>query len=245
MTPTDQQRIALVTGGSRGFGYALTAELVRRTWHVLVDARDAARLESAVETFNGPGAVTSIAGDVTDPEHRRQLAHAVSALGGLDLLVNNASILGPSPQPRLAEYPLDVLTQVYATNTIAPVALVQLLVPLLERRFGTIVNLTSDAAVGAYPGWGGYGSSKAALDQITNILGAEHPNLHVYAFDPGDMDTDMHQQAFPEEDISDRAAPGTVVPAMLRLVDEQLPSGGYRAADLATDQDAVPKLVGP
>lgn len=238
MTATDQSNVALVTGGSRGLGYALTAALVSQGWHVVVDARDRARLESAVRRLDGPGSVTPVAGDVVDPDHRRELAAAVSAVGGLDLLVNNASILGPSPQPRLADYPLDVLADVYGTNIIAPVALVQLVLPLLERRRGAIVNITSDAAVEPYAGWGGYGSSKAALDQITNILGAEHPSLRVYSFDPGDMNTEMQQAAFPDQDVSDRAAPESVVPGLLRLMDERPPSGGYRAADLATTQTA-------
>jgi NAD(P)-dependent dehydrogenase (short-subunit alcohol dehydrogenase family) len=169
---------------------------------------------------------------VTDPVHRQRLVAEVDALGGLDLLVNNASRLGPSPLPQLADYPLDALAEVYATNTIAPLALVQMALPSLQRRAGRIINVTSDAAIEPYSGWGGYGSSKAALDQLTNILGAEHPELRVYAFDPGDMNTDLHQQAFPAEDISDRAAPQSVVPALLRLIESDLPSGRYRAATL-------------
>jgi len=233
MTATDHTKSALVTGASMGLGRALAAALTERGWHVVVDARDGDRLRSAVLGFDGPGTASPIPGDVADPHHRRLLADAIGELGGLDLLVNNASVLGPSPQPRLADYPLDVLAHVYATNTIAPIALFQLVVPYLERRGGTIINLTSDAAVEPYEGWGGYGSSKAALDQANNILGAEHPGLRVYAFDPGDMATDLHQQAFPGEDISDRAEPESVVPALLGLLDGGLPSGRYRAADLA------------
>lgn len=228
-----------MTGASRGLGHALTAELVRQGWHVVADARDGARLELAVRDLSGPGTVTAIAGDVTDVTHRHRLADATSRHGGLDLLVNNASVLGPSPQPRLADYPLGVLAEVYATNTIAPLGLIQLLLPLLERRSGAIVNVTSDAAVEPYIGWGGYGSSKAALDQITNILGAEHPHLRVYSLDPGDMNTDLHQRAFPDEDISDRADPASVVPALLQLADRDLPSGGYRAADLIAGTELV------
>jgi NAD(P)-dependent dehydrogenase (short-subunit alcohol dehydrogenase family) len=232
MTAIEHQPVALVTGASRGLGYALTTTLARRGWHVVVDARDKDRLGAAFAEVSGPGAVTPISGDVTDPAHRQRLVAEVVALGGLDLLVNNASRLGPSPQPRLADYPLDVLAEVYATNTIAPLALVQLALPSLQQRAGRIVNVTSDAAVEPYSGWGGYGSSKAALDQLTNILGAEHPELRVYAFDPGDMNTDLHQQAFPDEDISDRAAPQSVVPALLRLIESDLPSSRYRAAEL-------------
>jgi NAD(P)-dependent dehydrogenase (short-subunit alcohol dehydrogenase family) len=233
MSNSEPRRVALVTGASRGLGRALAAELVRRGWHVVVDARDAARLASAVDEFQAPNAVTAVAGDVSDPAHRRELADAVDKAGGLDLLVNNASVLGPSPQPRLADYPLDVLEQVYAVNTIAPVALLQLVLPQLEERGGRIVDVSSDAAVEAYGGWGGYGSAKAALDQLTAVLAVEHPTLRVYALDPGDMATDLQQQAFPGEDVSDRAAPESVVPAVMKLVDGDRPSGRYRAADLA------------
>jgi len=230
--PSTGHRVALVTGGSRGLGRALSAELLRRGWRVVVDARDAARLDEAVAALPDPGSVTAVPGDVADPAHRDRLAAAIAGLGGLDLLVNNASVLGPSPQPRLADYPLAVLEQVYAVNTVAPLALAQLLLPQLERRGGRVVNVSSDAAAEAYQGWGGYGSSKAALDQLTAVLAAEHPGLRIYAFDPGDMNTDLHQQAFPGEDISDRASPESVVPALLRLVEGDLPSGRYRAAEL-------------
>jgi NAD(P)-dependent dehydrogenase (short-subunit alcohol dehydrogenase family) len=218
----------------------MTAALVQQGWRVVVDARDSSRLAGTSAAITGPGTVIPIAGDVADTAHRAALATAVADLGGLDLLVNNASILGPSPQPPLADYPLEVLAQVYATNTIAPLALTQVVLPHLKRRRGKVINITSDAAVEPYEGWGGYGSSKAALDQITNILAAEQHDLRVYAFDPGDMATDLHQQAFPGEDISDRPAPETVVPALLRLVAGDLPSGRYRAADLAaSDEPAV------
>jgi NAD(P)-dependent dehydrogenase (short-subunit alcohol dehydrogenase family) len=235
MTTNNHPMVALVTGGSRGLGRALTQELTRRGWHVIVDARDADRLFAAVQTMPA-GSVTAVPGDVADPDHRRALAAAVDAAGGLDLLVNNASILGPSPQPRLADYPLDVLEQVYAVNTVAPLGLLQLLLPHLEKRGGRVVSVSSDAAVEAYEGWGGYGSAKAALDHLTAILAAEQPTLRVYSFDPGDMATELQQQAFPDEDVSDRAAPEAVVPAVLRLVEGDLPSGRYRAADLAVRQ---------
>ena len=231
-TATTPRRVALVTGASMGLGRALTAELAQRAWRVVVDARDAARLAAAVAALPDPEAVIVVPGDVADPAHRSRLADTVAAAGGLDLLVSNASLLGPSPQPRLADYPLEVLEQLYAVNALAPLALVQAMLPHLERRGGRIVHLSSDAAVEAYEGWGGYGSSKAALDQLTAVLAAELPQLRVYAFDPGDMNTDMHQQAFPGEDISDRAAPESVVPALLRLVEGDLLSGRYRAADL-------------
>jgi NAD(P)-dependent dehydrogenase (short-subunit alcohol dehydrogenase family) len=224
--------VALVTGGSRGLGSALTTELARRGWHVVIDGRDAATLDAAVARLGTSGSITAIPGDVADPAHRQRLAEAVAVSGGLDVAVNNASVLGPSPQPRLADYPLDELAAVYAVNTLAPVALLQLLLPHLLERRGRIINLSSDAAVEAYEGWGGYGSSKAALDHITAIIAVEHPQLSVYAFDPGDMRTDMQQQAFPGEDISDRAAPETVVPALMRLITGELPSGRYRASEL-------------
>ena len=174
----------------------------------------------------------AIAGDVADADHRAALVAAAVELGGIDLLVNNASVLGPSPQPRLADYPLDVLAHVYAVNAVAPIALAQLALPQLRERFGTIVDITSDAAVEPYEGWGGYGSSKAALEQIGNVLGAEEPLVHVYTFDPGDMRTQMHQEAFPGEDISDRPEPVTVVPALRRLLHDTPASGRYRARRL-------------
>ena len=241
----ERNRVALVTGASRGLGHALTAELVRRGWHVVIDARDARRLADAAwrltsigsttgaVTGASTGTVTAVSGDIADPAHRRALADAVRAAGGLDLLANNASELGPSPQPALADYPLDALERVYAVNTFAPLALLQLLLPQLESRGGRVLNVSSDAAVEAYEGWGGYGSAKAALDQLTAVVAVEHPRLRVYAIDPGDMATAMAEQAFPGEDISDRPAPQTVVPSLLRLIEGDVPSGRYRGADLA------------
>ena len=222
--------IALITGASRGLGRAAAHALARRGWSLIVDARRAADLADAMR---GLADVAAVPGDVTDPGHRADLAAAVGRAGGLDVLVNNASRLGPSPQPMLRDYPLDELARVYESNVVAPLALIQLLTAPLAAAGGTIVNVSSDAAVEAYPGWGGYGSSKAALDQLTAVLAAEEPSLRCYAFDPGDMRTDMHQQAFPGEDISDRPEPETVVPALLRLIDERPPSGRYRASDLA------------
>jgi NAD(P)-dependent dehydrogenase (short-subunit alcohol dehydrogenase family) len=176
--------------------------------------------------------VRAVAGDVTDSWHRAALADAVESFGGLHLLVNNASQLGPSPQPQLADYPLSDFAEVYRVNVTAPLALIQQVLPSLLANGGTVVNISSDAAVEAYPGWGGYGSAKAALDQLTAILGAEQPTLRAYAFDPGDMRTEMHQRAFPGEDISDRPEPESVVPSFLRLLEERPPSGRYRASDL-------------
>ena len=175
--------------------------------------------------------MVAIPGDVAAAVHREALVDAAARLGGLDLVVNNASVLGPSPQPPLADYPLHVLRNVYEVNVLAPLGLVQLSLPLLRRsRLGVVLNITSDASVEAYEGWGGYGSSKVALDHASRVLAAEEPGLRVYAVDPGDMRTQMHQDAFPGEDISDRPLPETVVPALLRLLD--LPSGRYRVAEL-------------
>ena len=221
--------IALITGASRGLGRAAAHALARRGWSLIVDARRAADLTGAMR---GLADVVAVPGDVTDPGHRARLAEVASRAGRLDVLVNNASRLGPSPQPPLASYPLDELGRVYDTNVFAPLALVQLLAAPLTAAAGVVVNVSSDAATEAYPGWGGYGSAKAALDQITAVLAAEQPSLRCYAFDPGDMRTDMHQQAFPGEDISDRPEPEAVVPALLRLLDERPPSGRYRASDL-------------
>jgi NAD(P)-dependent dehydrogenase (short-subunit alcohol dehydrogenase family) len=218
---------AIVTGASRGLGLALALALATRGWRLVVDAREAAPLETAAA---GLPEVVALSGDVADPAHRRALVEAAGER--IDLLVNNASLLGPSPQPALADYPLDVLETVYRVNVFAPLALVQLALPRLADG-ARIVNVTSDAAVEPYEGWGGYGSSKAALEQLTAILAAEHPALRVYAVDPGDMNTRMHQEAFPGEDISDRAAPEERVPGLLRLVEGDLESGRYAAAALA------------
>ena len=224
--------VALVTGASRGLGLALAQALDRRGWDLVVDARNPADLDAAVATLTGPGRVTAIAGDVADPEHRRSLAGAIADLGRLDALVNNASLLGPSPQPPLARYPLDVLEDVYRVNVFAPLALTQLVLPWLDAAGGRILNITSDAAVEPYEGWGGYGSSKAALEQLTRILTNEHPALYVYIVDPGDMRTRMHQEAFPGEDISDRPPPEGSVPGLLALLEGDLPSGRYQARQL-------------
>ena len=226
------QIVALITGASRGLGRAVAAALAGRGWAVIVDARDAAALEAASASFQGAAAVVAVAGDVADPSHRERLAAAVWGQGRLDLLFNNASELGPSPLPPLTRHPLEDLERVYRVNVLAPLALIQLLLPHLEAAAGAVVNVSSDAAVEAYPGWGGYGSSKAALDQVSAVLAAECPTLRTYAFDPGDMRTAMHQLAYPGEDISDRPEPETVVPALLRLLDERPASGRFRAADL-------------
>ncbi|MFL6139165.1 MAG: SDR family NAD(P)-dependent oxidoreductase [Frankiaceae bacterium] len=224
--------VALITGASRGLGEAIAHALAARSWSLVIDARRAADLAATAGKL-GAVEVVALPGDVTDPAHRRELAAAAARLGRLDLLVNNASALGPSPLPPLADYPLDELRAVYEADVLAPLAILQLTLPLLTASGGAVVDVSSDAAVEPYPGWGGYGSAKAALDQLTAVLAAERPALRVYAFDPGDMRTEMHQLAFPGEDISDRPEPRTVVPALLRLLDERPASGRYRAAELA------------
>jgi NAD(P)-dependent dehydrogenase (short-subunit alcohol dehydrogenase family) len=221
---------AIVTGASRGLGFALAESLAERGWRLAIDARDGVALEQAAAVLKARTEVAALAGDVADPEHRAAL---VAAAGGpIDLLVNNASVLGPSPLPPLARHPLDELEHVYRVNAIAPLALMQAVLPRLAEG-ARIVNVTSDAAVEPYEGWGGYGSSKAALEQLAAVFAAEQPALRVYAVDPGDMNTRMHQQAYPGEDISDRPAPSQSVPGLLALIEGDLPSGRYSAAALA------------
>jgi NAD(P)-dependent dehydrogenase (short-subunit alcohol dehydrogenase family) len=217
----------IVTGASRGLGLALTRALSAEGWRLVVDARDGAALERA--TAGLPG-VVALAGDVTDDWHRQALV--VEAGDAVDLLVNNAGVLGPSPQPALASYPLAELRRVYEANVLAPLALFQAVLPRLVSG-AHVLNITSDAAVEPYPGWGGYGSSKAALEQLSAILAAEHPQLRIHAVDPGDMRTQLHQEAFPGEDISDRPPPEDSVPGLLALLEGDLPSGRHRTADLA------------
>ena len=230
----DRSRVALITGASRGLGLALARALADRGWALVVDARGGEALEGVRAELAHATDVRAIAGDVADEAHRIRLIEEAASLGGLDLVVNNASLLGPSPQPTLAEYPLDVLGDVYRANVLAPLRLIQLALPLLrESDDPRILNVTSDAAVEGYEGWGGYGSSKAALEQLTNVLAAEEPSLRVYRVDPGDMNTRMQQEAFPGEDVSDRPPPEASVPGLLRLVEGDFPSGRYRARDLA------------
>jgi NAD(P)-dependent dehydrogenase (short-subunit alcohol dehydrogenase family) len=222
--------LAIITGASRGLGLALARALARREFALVIDARGAADLERVERELGGLTEVVAIPGDVADERHRRALIDAAGE--HIDLLVNNASTLGPSPQPALADYPLAALEAVYRVNTVAPLALAQLALPRMPDG-ARIINVTSDAAIEPYEGWGGYGSSKAGLEQLTAILGAEQPALRVYAVDPGDMRTQMHQDAFPDEDISDRPPPEDSVPGLLALIDGDLPSGRYRARSSA------------
>ena len=214
---------AIVTGASRGLGLALARALAERGWGLVIDARDRGPLDEVATELALTTDVVALAGDVADPRHREAL---VAAAGEVDLLVNNASVLGPSPQPALAEYPLGTLEHVYRVNVFAPLALTQL------ANAHTTINITSDASVEAYEGWGGYGSAKAALDHLTAILAAEQPDRRFYAVDPGDMNTRLHQEAFPGEDISDRPPPEDSVPGLLALIEGDLPSGRYRAKAL-------------
>jgi NAD(P)-dependent dehydrogenase (short-subunit alcohol dehydrogenase family) len=221
---------AIVTGASRGLGLALSRALAERGWRLVIDAREPDALQAAGAELARRTDVAALAGDVADAEHRRGLLAAAG--GPVDLLVNNASVLGPSPQPLLADYPLDVLEHVYRVNVLAPLALIQLALPQLPAG-ARILNITSDAAAEPYEGWGGYGSSKAALEQLTAILAVERADLRVYAVDPGDMNTRLHQEAFPGEDISDRPPPEESVPGLLALIEGDHPSGRYKAHALS------------
>jgi NAD(P)-dependent dehydrogenase (short-subunit alcohol dehydrogenase family) len=229
---------AIITGASRGFGLALAQALARDGWDLVIDARHGHDLERATAMIEHSGEVrvSAIAGDVTDSGHSAALVEAATSLGDYTLLVNNASMLGPSPQPVLADYPIEVLEQVFATNVTAPLRLIQASLPHLRQTGGTVINVTSDAATEGYEGWGGYGASKAALEQLSNVLAEEEPDITLYWLDPGDMNTRMHQEAFPGEDISDRPLPETRAPAVVRLLSGRYPSGRYRAADLLAEE---------
>ncbi|RPJ36369.1 MAG: SDR family oxidoreductase [Chloroflexi bacterium] len=226
-----QSRSALITGASRGLGLALARALAQQGWQLIIDAREPRALETARAELSQWASTTAIPGDVADPQHRAALADAARQTGGVDALINNASVLGPSPQPALLAYPLDVLEQVYRVNVLAPLGLIQAFHDML-RPSAAIINITSDAGVEAYEGWGGYGSSKAALEHLSAILAAENPHWHIYWVDPGDMRTEMQQQAFPGEDISDRPFPEASVPGLLALLKGVLPSGRYKAREV-------------
>jgi len=236
-------RTALITGASRGLGLALARTLARRGWGLVIDARGGEALEATRRELATQTRVLAIAGDVTDPVHRDALAGAARSIGGLDAVVNNAGILGPSPQPALLDYPANVLEQVYRTNVVAPLALLQAVRHELKPG-ARVLNVTSDAAVEPYEGWGGYGSGKAALEQLSAVLAVENPSLRVYWVDPGDMRTQMHQEAFPAEDITDRPLPEVSVPGLLNLLEGEQPSGRYRAREIGVAPDLVGEAVG-
>jgi NAD(P)-dependent dehydrogenase (short-subunit alcohol dehydrogenase family) len=225
--PMEDSRTAIVTGGSRGLGRALVAGLADQGWRVVTDARDAHALRTATADLGRR--VVAVPGDITDSWHRSELVTAAGER--IDLVVNNAGGLGPSPLPPLAAYPPDALAALFTVNVVAPLALIQEALPKLAAG-GVIVNVTSDASVEAYEGWGGYGATKAALDHVGRVLAVERPDVRVLTIDPGDMRTQMHQDAFPGEDISDRPAPEASVPAILALVGGDHPSGRYRASEV-------------
>jgi len=231
--------VAIVTGASRGLGQALATGLAGAGWSLVVDGRDVTALCSAADVLRAtatPGArIVAVAGDVTDADHRHDLVAEAFELGGLDLVVNNAGTLGASPLPSLADYPLGDLRVAFEVNVVAPLGLMQDALPLLlDAPHPRVLNVTSDVAVEAYEGWGGYGAGKAALEHLGAVLAVEFPALTVWTVDPGDLRTAMHQAAFPGEDISDRPEPATVVPAFMELITGDRPSGRYRAAELAS-----------
>jgi NAD(P)-dependent dehydrogenase (short-subunit alcohol dehydrogenase family) len=228
----------LITGASRGLGLALARSRAQRGWTLVLDARGADALEAARAELARSTRVIALAGDITDATHRSALAEAAQACGGLDAVVNNASDLGPSPLPPLLDYPIEALAAVYGANVLAPLALLQAVRGQLKPG-ARLLNITSDAGIEDYPGWGGYGSSKAALEQLSHVLAAENPDLRVYWVDPGDMRTQMHQDAFPGEDISDRPLPETSVPGLLALIAGGYPSGRYAARALTPPVAAV------
>jgi NAD(P)-dependent dehydrogenase (short-subunit alcohol dehydrogenase family) len=225
-TTRTTERVALVTGGSAGLGLALVSELARQGWRVVTDGRSEEKFKEA----ELPEGVTVVVGDLTDAGHRDRLRTEVERHGRLDLLVHNASTLGPLPMRPLSEVDIPDLTQVWRTNIGGPLVLTSALLPWLREAGGVLLSISSDAAVHHYETWGLYGASKAALDHVTLTYAAE-TGLRAYAVDPGDMRTAMHQDAFPGEDISDRPLPVTVVPHLLALLDARPESGRYRAED--------------
>ena len=229
---TNNGRTALITGASRGLGLALARGLAARGWNLILTARDAERLRGVRDELATRTHVAALAGDVIDPKHREALAVLARGHGGLDAIINNAGLVGPSPQPPLYAYPLETLVEVFLANVLAPLAMIQELQHELKPG-ARIVNVTSDAAINAYPTWGGYGASKAALEQLSAVLAAENPDVRVYWVDPGDMRTDMQQAAYPSEDISDRPLPEAKVPGFVAVLEGDLPSGRYIASELA------------
>ena len=225
------ERTALITGASRGLGLALARGLAARGWNLIITARDPERLRLVRNELARVTHVAALAGDVTDRVHREALAVLARGHAGLDAVVNNAGALGPSPQPALLDYPLETLADVFQANVLAPLGILQAVRDQLKPG-ARVINVTSDAGTTAYPGWGGYGSSKAALEQLSAVLAVESPELKVYWIDPGDMRTDMHQAAFPGQDISDRPLPDASVPGFIALLESDLPSGRYSAAEL-------------
>jgi NAD(P)-dependent dehydrogenase (short-subunit alcohol dehydrogenase family) len=228
------KQTALITGASKGLGKALAEELARQGCDLIITARGEALLSDVTAELRAHAHVISLSGDINDPNHRAKVVDAAIFQGGIDVVINNAGTLGTSPLPTLMEYPIDEFRQVLETNVIAPLTLLQQLNGWLNAG-ARIVNITSDAAVEAYETWGGYGSSKAAFEHLTAILGEERKDLRVYAVDPGDVRTDMHQAAFPFEDFSDRPKPESSVPGIIALIERRLPSGRYKAREVEAD----------
>lgn len=238
MKHLDTERTALITGASKGLGIALARALAKRGWNLIITARDKEQLTKVRNELAQVTHVAALAGDVTDAGHRDKLATLARGHSGLDALINNAGALGPSPQPALIRYPLDTLRDVFNTNVVAPLGIIQALRADLKPG-ARVINVTSDAGITAYPGWGGYGATKAALDHLSAILSVEDPDLTVYWVDPGDMRTDMHQAAYPGDDISDRPLPEERVPGFIALLESDLPSGRYIASELIPSMQEV------
>jgi NAD(P)-dependent dehydrogenase (short-subunit alcohol dehydrogenase family) len=235
-------RTALITGASRGLGLALAHRLAADGWNLVIDARHADDLAAARAEIDaaGRGSVVAVPGDIADPAHVDELVAEAVRWGGFRLLVNNAGTLGPSPLPRVSDLHPEDLEWTLRANVVAQLRLIQAALPHLRGEGGTIVDVTSDAAVEGYEGWGAYGASKAAFEQLSRVLAAEEPGVRVYWVDPGDMNTRMHQDAFPGEDISDRPSATSRVPGLVRLVDERPPSGRYRVEDLLASTPPAP-----
>lgn len=227
----EHNKTAIITGASRGLGLAIAKALAQRGWNLIINARHASELYKVKKVLSELTEVVAISGDVRDEVHLLQFPEQLQQFGRLDLLINNASTLGASPQPSLLNYPIETIHQIFHTNVIAPLSLLQKVAPWLSPG-GKVINISSDAAVAAYPGWGGYGASKAALDHWSAILAQEQPGWNVYWVDPGDMQTQMHQEAFPGEDISDRPLPQSTLPAFLHLIENDLHSGRYTVLDI-------------